>query len=439
MQDLALRYLETLRSTQHLLPSELAAYQQRLLERLCRHAALETEFYRERLLRLFRHSDVSGGEFLIENWKAVPLFDRAAAQACQPKLLARNVPAAVGTSRSGSTSGSTGRPLQFQTSAYADVAGLANTVRLFELHGLDGGADLGWIKSDRDNDCSAPLGGVSQGWLLTNNTGMFFTLAANSTIEQCIDWLRLRRPAYLFTYPSIAIAIARRLQRQQETGIALSAVITSGENVDDGMAGLMQAIFGARLIDLYGTLEIGPIATQCTTGTQKHCAEESVFIEILRADGTPASPGESGRMVVTPLYNYAMPMIRYDTGDFAIAGGRECACGSRLLRLEKVLGRSRNIFRFRDGSARQPRGFSDILKYLAFTQIQIVQTTLDHVEVRYVPDLTRNVRDEAGLTAFLRQTLYPQISVTLIAVDDLPRSASGKFEDFVCLVPEPLD
>lgn len=435
MHDLALRFLETLHQTQYLSPQDMALYQQRLLERLCRHAALETEFYRERLRPLFEGGDAGHGAFRMANWAQLPLFDRAIAQACQPQLLARRVPEAVGASRAGSTSGSSGRPLQFRTSAHADVAGLANTARLFENHGLDGTSSLGWIKSDRDNDCSPPLGGVHKGWSLTGAGGMQYTLAANSTIDHCIQWLHLRRPAYLFTYPSIAMAIARQLRRMGENDIGLNAVITSGENVDDDMAGLMQSVFGARHIDLYGTLEIGPIATQCITGTHKHCAEESVYTEILREDGTPAKPGEAGRVVVTPLYNYAMPMIRYDIGDFAVQGGHDCPCGSRLMRIEKVLGRSRNIFRFRDGSQRHPRGFSDILNYLAFTQIQIVQTSLDHVEVRYVADPARNARDEAAVTAFLRQTLHGDIGVSLVEVNALPRSASGKFEDFLSLVP----
>ena len=200
------------------------------------------------------------------------------------------------------------------------------------------------------------------------------------------------------------------------------------------MAELVQDVFGARHIDIYGTLEIGPVASQCPTGLHKHVAAESVYVEVLRDDGSVALPGESGKIIATPLYNYAMPMVRYDMGDFGVQGQIGCACGSTLPRLEKVLGRTRNIFRFADGSQRHPRGFSVFLDYLSFTQIQVVQTELDHVEVRWVRDPAKNVYDEAGLAAFLRQTMHPGIRVTLKEVPSLPRSASGKFEDFLSLV-----
>ncbi len=60
-----------------------------------------------------------------------------------------------------------------------------------------------------------------------------------------------------------------------------------------------------------------------------HVFTEGVFLEIIRQDGKPAGPGEIGKVVLTNLFNQAMPFVRYDIGDMAVASGdRRCECGS---------------------------------------------------------------------------------------------------------------
>jgi hypothetical protein len=66
--------------------------------------------------------------------------------------------------------------------------------------------------------------------------------------------------------------------------------------------------------------------------------------------------------------------------------------------------------------------------------VQVVQTDYDALEVRYVP-IHDAKADEAGLQAYLREAIHPSFNVRAIAVEEIPRSASGKFEDFLSLVP----
>jgi hypothetical protein len=74
-------------------------------------------------------------------------------------------------------------------------------------------------------------------------------------------------------------------------------------------------------------------------------------------------------------------------------------------------------------------------EFISFEQFQVVQLDYDLIEVRYVPlDASREV-DLKGLEACLRERLDSSIKVRAAAVDDIPRSASGKFEDYLSLVP----
>ncbi|HET7166179.1 MAG TPA: hypothetical protein VFI94_13665, partial [Pseudolabrys sp.] len=75
--------------------------------------------------------------------------------------------------------------------------------------------------------------------------------------------------------------------------------------------------------------------------------------------------------------------------------------------------------------------------FISFEQVQVVQTDYDAIEVRYVP-LSKAKPDEAGLQAYLREAIDKSLNVRAVAVDNIPRSASGKFEDFLSLVPRHL-
>ena len=97
--------------------------------------------------------------------------------------------------------------------------------------------------------------------------------------------------------------------------------------------------------------------------------------------------------------------------------------------------RSRNTFTLPDGRIVYP--YVEIARfrdYIPFTQVQVVQTEYDALEVRYVASGDR-VADEEGLQAYLREAIHPELRVKAIAVPEIPRSPSGKFEDFLSLVP----
>jgi hypothetical protein len=69
-------------------------------------------------------------------------------------------------------------------------------------------------------------------------------------------------------------------------------------------------------------------------------------------------------------------------------------------------------------------------------QFQVVQTALETIEVRLVSKRPLNDEEESRLEASLQQAFKYPYAVTFRYLDEIPRSASGKFEDLVCLVPD---
>jgi phenylacetate-CoA ligase len=190
-----------------------------------------------------------------------------------------------------------------------------------------------------------------------------------------------------------------------------------------------------EVTDFYASEESGQMATRCPHSGQYHVAVESVLMEVLRPDDTPAEPGEIGRIVVTSLYNYALPLIRYEQDDLAEMPIEPCGCGRNLPTVKRILGRTRDMFVMPNGD----RVFfrlspSTMLALLPAIQCQAIQTVRDCVEIRYVWDGSDRVPDEAGLQAHIHKVIGPGIGLRIVQVDKIGRSPGGKFREFMSLV-----
>ena len=96
----------------------------------------------------------------------------------------------------------------------------------------------------------------------------------------------------------------------------LGNVIVSGDTLLPGMRLSIERFFQSKCFDHYGQCEGVAMAMECRNG-QMHVIPAIGILEILREDGTPCAPGETGEMVATGLLNDAMPLIRYRLGDYA--------------------------------------------------------------------------------------------------------------------------
>ncbi len=174
------------------------------------------------------------------------------------------------------------------------------------------------------------------------------------------------------------------------------------------------------------------IALQCPEHPHYHVQSESLLVEILDDQGQPCRSGESGRVVVTDLHNFAMPLIRYDIDDYAVLGG-PCSCGRGLPVIKSVLGRVRNMLTLPSGEKLWPSYhfiFDDALgKSLpSFREAQLVQRTLDEIEVRVVATRPVTAQEEARARKALSEALSDAFAFRFVYVDEIPRPRSGKFQ-----------
>jgi phenylacetate-CoA ligase len=130
-------------------------------------------------------------------------------------------------------------------------------------------------------------------------------------------------------------------------------------------------------VDVYTLTEVGYVAWQCERREGLHVNADTHLVEVLRGREA-AGPGMLGRVVITDLYNRAMPFLRYDTGDLAIAGNGNCACGREFPCIRSFEGRQRDAIRLRDGCTITSRSVVDhMAQVLPPEAYQLHQETTD--------------------------------------------------------------
>jgi len=428
--DLIRAFGKTLAETERLRRAKLRAYQQPLLVRLLQHARDTTPFYRDRL-----PSDLSSATAVEAAWSSIPILTRAEAAAADETLLSNSIPPDTGGVYPEETSGSTGLPFRFLKSGLTGAAATAMTERMFRWWRVDGTKSLARISLDETGAWPPPDGKVSVGWHSSHGSGLHHRLDAAAGTDVQLDWLRMRRPHYLATFSTNLHRLAlRALDREMKLQFEL--VMSFGTRVDPAIRADCRRAFGAEIADSYGSQEVGHVATQCPDCGEYHLCAEASRIEILRdADDRPAPPGESGRIVVTPLYNYAMPLIRYDIGDYAEAGAQNPKCIRGLPTIRRILGRARNRFQFADGTVQWPELADFRLRELIrYKDLQLLQQEPHRIEVRYVPDGPEAQIDTEKVVQRIREVLRQPVVVSLSTVAELGRITYGKIEDCISLV-----
>src|SRR6202140_3260495 len=220
-----------------------------------------------------------------------------------------------------------------------------------------------------------PDGNSRSGWSGTDPATPYYELDVTTPVALQIEWLSRRKPSYLHTLPSGALGIAFAVSPAVGRELGIKTVLMYGETVPDGTRAFIFERLGARAAAIYACEEIGHIASECEAAPHYHVAAENALVEIVDDHGRDVRPGERGRVIVTGLYNYVMPFIRYELGDIAVAGVGDCPCGRTLPVIARGEGRSRNAFVFRDGSRMWPRTsmVRAMQPFVPFTRFQMVQ------------------------------------------------------------------
>ncbi len=427
--------LYQMEQSQWLSDGQLQERQQGQLALLLRHAWDTSPGYRTRLESAGYNPSLPHDDPSVQSiWSAIPVLTRSDLQNEHASLASRTVPPSHGAVFTMESSGSTGRPVQVLGTDLTRFFWQVTTLRDHFWHRRDFSKSLFAIRPDR----GGRDGIVSrQGWGapvdMLMSSGPMWLMHSSSAVEEQFERLCELRPDYLMTLPSNLRELSLLATRRGTRPVGRE-IRTFGESVSDELRELVRESFGVPLIDIYSATETGYLALQCPLGDCYHVNAETVLLEVLSDDGTRCQPGEIGRVVVTSLHNFALPLIRYEVGDYAEVGG-SCPCGRGLPVLNRILGRVRGMAVAPDGARFWPSFPGEVWMHVApIRQLQLVQTGKDSIMVTYAMERELNSHEERLLTTALRTSLGYSYQLTCRRVESIPRSPNGKFEDFISQV-----
>lgn len=440
------QFTDSFREMQHAqwLPEEqLLARAEARLARLLRHAAENAPFYRETYQRLGLAPDELGA---IRDLTRLPIITKTTIREHPPDhFLAANLPPHRRVELA--TSGSTGEPFKFyldrQTmpvmfashhfwDSWFQAGPLDRSVRILAPRASPPPPPASASAAFRLRQwATARLKALYEGW---TQEKIWLWEVDGKKAEEVHRRIEAARPCYIVGYTSTLAAIADELlQRNLRLSHQLRAVIVGAETLSPPRRRLIEQCFHAPIINRYGLREFGSWSAQSCSHSPDHLHvnTELVIWEIVRNDGAVAAPGEVGRVLLTNLYNYVMPFIRYDTGDLAVAGTATCPCGRGLSLVGQIDGRSRECIRTPSGKEISPailghylfvyHGYVSVVKHY-----QLIQEAPDRARLLVVPATGFDTDRHERLRDALARLLGDEVVVTVETVDAIPCEKSGK-------------
>jgi phenylacetate-CoA ligase len=424
------QFYEALLKSETYSAKNLTLFQDNVLKDLLPFVAKNVPFYQGRLAPVFR----GDGSFNPEGWTKLPILTAAELRKNREAFRPTELPSSHGSVARHVSSGSNGRPSAFYRTALSGVAQNAAHYRHYKVFNLDPQRNLAMIRAfDTALARSRPVPADRSkipwvaDWFAGGPAGYIQPLTVFTPVAKQLEWLCGLGKVYLNTFPSNALAIARHVARNPETKPQLLAILTAGEPLTDETRRQCTEHLGCSCIDLYSNAECGLIATDCPAGNVMHVQSELCRVEILDRNNKPARIGAWGRLIVTPLYNFATPLIRYDTGDLGRAAS-PCGCGRNHLAIKRGTGRPSNMFYLPRKKWFRPELDTAMMEdLLDNSRWQLIQSGASAFELHYMPKNATPAIDFRKIRLALKRALGTDISVEIKPVAALGAASSGKF------------
>jgi phenylacetate-CoA ligase len=402
-------------------PEEVRAGQFRRLSALLAHAEARVPYYRE----LFRSLGVTSRDVRnLEDFARLPVLTKEIIRERWRDLVREDV-ALESLSRHHS-GGSTGVPLSFYREHVYMDASEAGTFRNFRQSGWRPGEMVAffWGSNERIQRMSR-----AEFELRQRVRRMYQFDPFHSGPEEMERWLR-RWPTLGATVAhGYASTIARFAEFVEASGRKLRplrGVFTTAEKLYAPQREVIERVFECHAYDCYGSSEVQNIAAECPRG-RMHVNADYVVLETDPA----AAPGAPAPLLVTSLWNYAMPFIRYRNGDCGELKEGSCDCSNNFPLMRLNVARTSDNFVMPDGRVVHGEFFTHLMYGSRGIQtFQFHQTAPDQITLWVVPsgegDREARARTLAEAVAQIKGLTPAPVTVEVRETDSIPLSTAGK-------------
>lgn len=239
------------------------------------------------------------------------------------------------------------------------------------------------------------------------------------------------QPKFIRGYASSLYFFATWIEENNLTVHSPIAVFTTSDTLFSNMRTKISDILGCEIYDGYGLNDGGVSAFECPEHMGLHIDTERSVMEVVDGNGLQIESGK-GQILSTSLHNYAMPFIRYTTGDDGHTIDDNCACGREYPLLKEIRGRTTDILVTPEGKNVHGWFFLYLLWEYGegIREYQVIQETVERIVIKIIPEETF---DEKQLDA-IREITKKRSKGWVIEfkfVDSIERTGAGKYKFIV--------
>ena len=276
--------------------------------------------------------------------------------------------------------------------------------------------------------------------LLTRRYVHLYTLKmTDESINEFINTMVKWPPSLIFGHAHTFYLLVDFLKKKRpEVKIRPKGIIATAMVLYDHERKIVEDYFQCKITNRYGCEEVSLIACECERHEGLHVNSDVLHVELIDQKGLPSPPGDPGRVVITDLWNLAMPMIRYEIGDTATWSQKPCSCGRTLPLFSRIEGRVADYVVTSRGE--YISGIS-LTTFFAcelpdFAQIQIIQEEVDQFLFHLVKGEQYSDECLKKLDVLVKNRFGEDTRYEYRFMDRIPQEASGKYRFCISKVPK---
>ncbi len=343
-----------------------------------------------------------------------------------------------------STSGSTGKPVFVYCDMFSAIKRLEGFARVLKAYGGN------WKNSKLMMIIDLSPGSVEHATYIESAVPFLKRFMSLRNIrylsigekpEKLIEEINQFQPEFFGSDPNMLRKLAFLRNNGYGKKINPRFIFSAGSMLDIYTKKYVEKAFEAKVLDVYGSTEAGPMAFQCIENEYFHIQSDFVYLEFLDNNDEPVPFNSPGNLVVTRLYGMGTPIIRY-TGieDVIIPIENKFSCGITTEMVKKIEGRSVDLISLPNGKTLSPLSLTGIPAKLMeefntykIKQFQIIQHTLTDIEILIVIDeKLRNVGIPVEkllneLQKRFSQKIENEVKVTVNETDEIQKDVRSDY------------
>jgi len=415
--------LKFLNKTQWWSYSELEKFQLIRLKKLLQHANDNVPFYH----RMFKKLDFIPDELTnVNELSKLPILTKEIIRENFDELYARNYPKKDLIPNS--TGGSTGTPMTFFVNRRWKTCNEAAAYRGWSWSGYELGDKMVHLWSAHQDL-------KDQNKIITKIRNHTFRIIKLNTfdltqenMQEYSKILRKFKPKAILSYASSAYIMSQYIEKSGIEDIRPEAIITTADTLFDYKRKTIERAFGCQVFDSYSGRDTSLQAIECHEHSGYHLSIENAVVEYLR-DNEHVASGETGKIILTDLCNYAMPFIRYEIGDLGVPSDDKCPCGRTLPIMKSIKGRILDTIVTPEGKMLTGMFFIALFPdyhIKGIEEYQIIQKRKDKLLIKLVKGENFSDADLNLYVNIIKKNVGDQMEIEIQFVEKIEPTKSGK-------------